>query len=90
MKKGMILYVTQGKEDVPLQAASELIETARSLGVTTVCVATTEEDAIHGWWSLIVRGMRQVLFMTVAYNAALDRFESRGTPVRLGGLPFMN
>ena len=85
MKKGMILYVTQGKEDVPLQAAEELIETARSLGVTAVCVATTEEDAIHGWWGLLTRGMQQVLFMTAAYNAVLERFESRGAPVRLCG-----
>ncbi|MGO9556536.1 MAG: hypothetical protein ACLP2U_16115 [Syntrophobacteraceae bacterium] len=85
MKKGMILFVTQGKEDVPLQAAAELIETARSLGVTAVCVALTEEDAHHGWWSLITRGMQQVLFMTVVYNAVLDRFESLGAPVRLCG-----
>ncbi len=85
MKKGMILYVTQGKEDVPLQAAAELIETARSLGVTAVCVALTEEDAVHGWWSLITRGMQQVLFMTAAYDAVLDWFESRRVPVRLRG-----
>ncbi len=85
MKKGMILYVTQGKEDVPLQAAEELIETARSLGVTAVCVAITEEDAIHGWWGLLTRGMQQVLFMTAAYNAVLERFESQGAPVRLCG-----
>jgi hypothetical protein len=85
MKKGMILYITQGKEDVPLQAAAELIQTARSLGVTAVCVAITEEDAIHGWWSLITRGMQQVLFMTADYNAVLDRFESQGAPVRLCG-----
>ncbi len=85
MKKGMILYVTQGKEDVPLQAAAELIETARSLGVAAVSVATTEEDAVHGWFRLITRGMQQVLFMAVAYNTALDRFESRGAPVRLCG-----
>jgi hypothetical protein len=85
MKKGMILYVTQGKEDVPLQAAAELIEIARRLGVTSVCVALTEEDAVHGWWSLITRGMQQVLFMTVVYNAVLDMFESRGAPVRLCG-----
>ena len=85
MKKGMILYVTQGREDVPLQAAAELVETARSLGVTAVSVASSEEDAVYGWWSLVTRGMQQVLFVNVAYNAALDRFESRGTPVRLVG-----
>ncbi len=85
MKKGMILYVTQGKEDVPLQGAEEMIETARSLGVTSVCVATTEEEAAHGWWSLITRGAQQVLFMTVDYNPVLERFESRSNPVRLCG-----
>ena len=85
MKKGMILYITQGKEDVPLQGAAELLETSRSLGVTAVRVALTEEDAVHGWWSLLTRGMQQILFMTVAYNAVLDRFESQGAPVRLCG-----
>jgi LDH2 family malate/lactate/ureidoglycolate dehydrogenase len=85
MKKGMILYVTQGREDVPLQAAGELIETARSLGVAAVSVASSEEDAVYGWWSLIAKGMQQVFFMTVAYDAVLDKFESRSTPMRLCG-----
>ncbi len=85
MKKGMILYVTQGREDVPLQAAADLKERARSLGVAAVSVAGTEEEAVYGWWNLITRGMQQVLFMTVAYDVVLDRFESRGTPMRLYG-----
>ena len=85
MKKGMILYVTQGKEEVPLQGVEELIETSRSFGVTAVAVAISEEDAVHGWWNLLTRGMQQVLFMTVAYDAGLDRFESRGNPVRICG-----
>jgi hypothetical protein len=85
MKKGMILYVTQGKEDVPVQGEAEMIETARSMGVTSVCVATSEEEAMHGWWRLITRGAQQVLFMTVAYDPVLDRFESRSNPVRLCG-----
>lgn len=90
MNKGMILYITEGKEDVPVQAATEMIETARSLGVTAVSVATTEEDAVYGWWTLIVKGMRQVFFMSAAYNADLDRFECQGTPVLLGGLSIFN
>jgi hypothetical protein len=85
MKKGMILYVTQGGEDVPLQSAKALNETARSLGVTAVMVANSEEDAVYGWWSLVTRGMQQVLFMTAAYDAALGRFESRSAPMRLCG-----
>ena len=85
MKKGMILYVIQGREEVPLQAAPDLIETDRSLGVAAVSVAGSEEEAVYGWWSLTTRGMQQVLFMTVAYDAVLDRFESRGAPMRLFG-----
>ena len=85
MKKGMILYVTEGKDEVPMQAADELVETARSLGVTAVSVATTEEDAVHGWYSLVTRGAQQVLFMPVAYNAVRNRFEIQGTPRRLCG-----
>jgi len=85
MRKGMILYVTQGREDVPLQTGAELLETARSLGVTAVCVASSEEDAVHGWCGLITRGVQQVLFMTVSYNAEVGMFESRGNPVRLCG-----
>ena len=85
MKKGMILYVTEGREDVPLQSAAELIETSRSLGVTAVCVAVSEEDVVHGWWHLITKGVHQVLFMTVVYDPVLRKFESRGAPVRLCG-----
>lgn len=85
MKKGMILYVTEGKEDVPMQGAAELVETCRSLGVTAVSVATSEEDVIHGWWHLVTKGVHQVLLMLVAYDAVLQKFESRGAPVRLCG-----
>jgi len=85
MKKGMILYVTEGKEELPLQETADLIEASRSLGVTAVSVATSEEDVVHGWWHLVTRGVHQVLFMTVAYDASLQKFESRGIPVRLCG-----
>ena len=85
MKKGMILYVTEGKEEVPLQGAADLIEASRSLGVTAVSVATSEEDVVHGWWHLVTRGAHQVLLMMVTYDSALQKFESRGAPVRLCG-----
>jgi hypothetical protein len=87
MKKGMILYVTQGqgKEDVPVQGAEDLIETSRSLGVSAVAVAISEEDVVYGWWHLVTRGMHQVFFMAVTYNSGSNRFESRGVPRRLCG-----
>ncbi len=85
MKKGMILYVTEGKEEVPLKGVNDLVETSRSLGVSAVSVATSEEDVVYGWWRLAARGMQQVLFMAVAYDPDLDRFESRGKPLLLCG-----
>lgn len=85
MKKGMILYVTEGREEIPLQGAEDLVEASRSLGVTAVSVATSEEDVAHGWWRLIARGVHQVLLMMVTYDPALRKFESRGAPVRLCG-----
>ena len=85
MKKGMILYVTQGKEEVPVQGVEDLLQTAQSLDISAVCVATSEEDIAYGWWRLITMGMHQVLFMAVVYNSALDKFEYRGDPLRLCG-----
>jgi hypothetical protein len=85
MTKGIILYVAQGKEHVPLQTGEELAETARSFGVQGVSVATSEADTAYGWMSLITRGMQQVLFMAVAYDPTQDRFHSVASPVRLSG-----
>lgn len=90
MQKGMILFVRQGEEAVPILSAEELIETSRSLGVTAICVAVSMEEAIAGWWRLLARGIEQVLLMTVGYNDSVGRIESRGIPVRLCGLPIMN
>ncbi len=85
MKKGMILYITQGQEDVPLQEVADLVEISRSMGISAVSVATSGEDVVHGWRRLIDRGIQQVLFMTVTYDTCLDRFLSRSAPVRLCG-----
>jgi hypothetical protein len=85
MRKGMILYVTQEKNEVPLQGMEDLIETSRSLGISAVSVALSEEDVVTGWFHLIAGGAGEVLFMTVAYDAAQGSFESRGTPLRLCG-----
>lgn len=85
MKKGLILYVAQGKDNVPLKTAEELAETARSFGAAGVFVANSEEDAVYGWMSLITRGMQQIHFVAVDYDAVRDRFESVSTPVRLYG-----
>lgn len=85
MKKGMVLYVTEGKEDVPLQREEDLSEVTQSLGVTTVFVATTQEDVVDGWWKLIAKGMHQVVLMNVTYDSGSGNFQFLGTPFRLWG-----
>lgn len=85
MKKGMILYVTTGKEDVPMQATSELKGTSQSFGVSAVCIATSEDELTYGWWHLITRGMHQVSCLAVTYDGARGLFEPCGMPMRLWG-----
>jgi len=89
MKKGTIWNVTEGKGDVPLQAANKLTEAARSLGVTAVCVANADDDTVYGWWTLITGRMQKLFFMTITYNAVFERVECRG-PVLLYGFPILN
>lgn len=85
MKSGMILYVAQGNEDTPRHEPEELIRIVREQGVHTVCVAESEEEVIHGWWHLVVRGMHRVFLMTVAFDPLGGKFEFRNGPLRLYG-----
>ncbi len=85
MKRGVILYVTQGKDEVPLPEEGNLTEVSRSLGVAEVSVAVTEEDIAYAWWRLIAEGVHQIVLMTAAYDASLNVFESHGAPLRLWG-----
>jgi hypothetical protein len=81
MKQGVILYVTEGKDEVPAQGRAELTAMARSLGVAHVCVAVTEPDIDYAQWLLIAKGVDRIVVMKVAYNNALQSFESRRAPV---------
>jgi hypothetical protein len=85
MKKGLILYVTAGKEDVPLHDFTKLCRAALMPGISAAYVATSEDEAIYGWWHLITRGMHQVWCTAAHYNAHLGEFELRGNPYRLCG-----
>ncbi len=86
MKKGIILYVTAGKE-----AARErwdridLEEPQSRLAVNRVLVATSEEEIAYGWWRLITEGMQQIACMKAVFDATADRIEPFGAPLRLCG-----
>lgn len=85
MKRGMILYIAEEKDESSPSGMEDLIETSRSLGVSAVSLAFKEEDVASGWVHLIAGGVGEVLFMTVAYDAGLGRFAFKGKPVRLCG-----
>ncbi len=85
MKKGLILYITKGKEDIPLQGQVDLNRLSRFLGVAAACVATTEDEMAHGWWHLITKGMHQIQCITATYDPSMDRFATQGAPLRIWG-----
>lgn len=85
MKKGVIVYVTHAEEEIPLQGGTEsLIRFLQRKGITTVFMASSEEDVVQGWFHLVTHGMNEVSLLTVGFNTATDSFESRGT-LRLCG-----
>jgi hypothetical protein len=85
MKKGLILYVAAGKEEVPLNDFTALCRAALMPGISVAYVATSEDEAMYGWWHLIARGMHQVWCTVADYNAELCTFEWLGNPYRLCG-----
>lgn len=50
MKRGVILYVTGGQEELFSGDASEIENLRRRLGVQNVRVATSEDEISDGWW----------------------------------------
>lgn len=85
MKRGMILYINEEKDDISPSGMENLIETSGSLGVSAVSLAFKEEDVVSGWVHLIDRGVGEVLFMTVAHDAVQGNFVATGKPVLLCG-----
>jgi hypothetical protein len=84
MNKGVILYITEGREEMH-QDWPDLKETCRFLGVKTVRLATSEDEIAYGWWEMLTRGIQQISCMRAAYDGGSDRFEPVGAPLRLCG-----
>jgi hypothetical protein len=85
MKKGLIPCVTEGKEEMQTDDWSYSSEPPTSLGVSSICVAASEDEIAHGWWRLLARGIRQISCMKASHNAACGKLEPNGTPLRLCG-----
>ncbi len=86
MKKGVILYVTEGKEEMQMDPdRPDLKELLGFLEVNAVCLAMSEEEIAYGWWQFISRGIQQVSCMKATYDAVGERLEPFGIPLRLCG-----
>lgn len=68
MRKGMISYVTEGKDDVPQQDFHDLVKASVPPTISAVHVATSEDELMYGWWHLIARGMHHVSCAAAVYD----------------------
>jgi hypothetical protein len=85
MKKGVILYVTGGQEELFFGDASELENLRRRLGVQNIWVATSEDEISDGWWRLVAQGMQEVSCLLARFNSAEGKLEPAGRCLRLCG-----
>jgi hypothetical protein len=83
MQKGVIFYVTLGREEVMMLGQPDLMKIVQSLDAGTVYVATSEAEVVHGWSYLIAGGMDRVSCVTAAYDPALGKFEIHEIPLRM-------
>ena len=83
MKRGVTLYVSTGKEELP--DWMDLGEQRKLLQADDLCVATSEADINHHWWRLLVRGMHHISCMRAEYDETRQSLEPCGTPMRLYG-----
>ncbi len=83
MKRGMILYVTEGREKLP--AWPDLESHRLSLGMDEVCVATSESDINDQWWRLLTRGVQHIACVRADYDPVREAYEICGAPLRLYG-----
>ncbi|MHC1745455.1 MAG: hypothetical protein AB9873_20855 [Syntrophobacteraceae bacterium] len=86
MKKGIIFYVTEGKEEVRERwDRLDLKEPQARLNANEVMLATTEDEIAYGWYRMITHGMQQIACMKAVFDAGSDRIEPFGAPLRLCG-----
>jgi len=85
MKEGMILYIIEGKDEMPLPGFCDLARASVRPGISAVYVATSEDELMDGWWHLIAWGMHQVSCTRATYDGASRRFDTVGEPLRLCG-----
>ena len=85
MKKGIILYVTQGKKELDDAPCLDMSDLRRELGVQSVCLTTSEDEISYSCWRMLAAGMHQVSCLHARYLAEERRLELGKLPFRLTG-----
>jgi hypothetical protein len=85
MNKGMILYVTQGKNELDDASCLDMFGLRRELGVESVYLTTSEDEISYACWRMLAAGMHQVSCMHAQYHAEGCRLELGKLPFRLAG-----
>ncbi len=86
MKKGIIFYITEGKEDVEMaEVPSRTGKSFRVAGFDSLRLAVSEDDIVYYWWQLVTRGIGEVSCMKATYNPAQGTIAPFGAPMRLCG-----
>ncbi len=86
MKKGIIFYITEGKEDVEMtEVTTNPGEWLIVPGFDSLRLAVSEDDIVYYWWQLMCRGMSEVSCMKATYDSTQSRIAPFGAPMRLCG-----
>jgi hypothetical protein len=84
MKKGTILFVTEGR-DLMQDDSVNLKQALDLLGVQAVSLATSEDDVAYAWWKMVAKGMHHVSLLRAVYHAGDRHVEFHGPALRLWG-----
>ena len=83
MKKGLILYVTEGKE--LLKNKDMFPETALDPEAASTSITFSESDVAYAWWEMITKGIQTIFCVHVSYKPQMNALQPIGTPVRIFG-----
>ena len=82
MKRGIILYVIEGREHLPeWPDERQHIENAK---VHCVCTALSEDDVHHHWYRLLTRGICHISCVLADYDPVVESMRLRSV-LRLCG-----
>lgn len=83
MKRGIIVYLAEGSENLP--DWFEIEQYREDLGVNAVCLAISEAEVHYCWWQLAARGMHHISCLRAGYDETQKNIQFRGEPLRLLG-----